>query len=80
MLPECHEPTSHLLACVSWPMVHPHRHHFGKPVEAWCPNLHEPCSMNTFFIASTKTIQARAITCTEKLFDETVIVAIPLVE
>lgn len=62
-------------------MVHPHRSHFGKPVEVWCYNLYEPCSSNTFFLASN--IKSRAIICTEKLLcagGENVLIAIPLVE
>ena len=30
------ESKSHLLACLKWPMIHPKRNHFGKPVEVWC--------------------------------------------
>ena len=61
-----------------WPMVHPSRHYFGKPVEIWCNGLYEPQSVNRFILASS--IAARAIICIEKVSDERVCVAIPLVE
>ena len=36
LLPNTTEPKSHLFLCAKWPMVHPNRHQFGKPVEVWC--------------------------------------------
>ena len=59
-------------------MVHPQRHHFGKPVEVWCTDTYEPQVDNTLFLAST--ISARAIISSEKLSSECVRIAIPLVE
>ena len=80
ILPDCEEPKSHLLACARWPMVHPERMHYGKPIEVWCKNLYEPIADNTFFLAST--INSRAIICDDKLSQtgEFVLVAIPLIE
>ena len=80
ILPDCAEPKSHLLTCAKWPMVHPRRHHFGKPVEVWCTDTYEPMSHKKFFLAST--ISSRAIICTEKVPSERVRmrIAIPLME
>ena len=81
ILPNSEEPVSHLLACANWPMVHPHRFHFGKPVEVWCYNLHEPCCANTFILVSG--VKSRVIVCAEKLQcsgQEKVHIFMPLVE
>lgn len=75
--PDSIEPKSHVLACAKWPMVHPERHHFGKPVEVWCTDTYEPQLDNTFFLAST--ISARVIISYEKVSSERVRIAIPLV-
>ena len=48
VLPNAEEPKSHFLVCVKWPMVHPNRHCFGKPVEVWC-NIYEPSQLTGFF-------------------------------
>ena len=77
VLPNTQEPKSHL-ACAKWPMVHPNRHYFGKPVEVWCNNIYETQSINRFFPAAA--INARAIISSEKISGECVCIAIPIVE
>ena len=32
-IPAFTEPSSHLLASLRWPIIHPHRHFYGKPIE-----------------------------------------------
>ena len=77
-LPDTAEPTPHLLACTKWPMVHPRRHYFGKPVEVWCTDTYEPMLRNKFFLASN--IVARAIIASETICSEHVRVAVPIIE
>ena len=77
-LPGRSELKSHLLTCAKWPMVHPKRSHFGKPVEVWCTDTYEPMSRNKFFLASS--ISSRAIISTAKLSSECVCIAIPVIE
>ena len=77
-LPGASEPSQHLLASVVWPMVHPNRHHYGKPVQVWCKEIYEPHIMNKLCLASS--ISSRAIISFDRLLNECVCVAIPLVE
>ena len=77
-LPKSQEPNSHLLACCRWPLPHPNRHYFGKPIQIWCTDIYETQSINRFFLACT--ITARAIIGIEAICGEHVRVAIPLVE
>ena len=77
-LPGSSEPCSHLLACVSWPMIHPDRNYFGNPIEVWCDSLFEPQLENTFCQAST--LSSRAIISFDTVHSECVCIAIPLVE
>ena len=72
------ESKSHLLACLKWPMIHPKRNDFGKPVEVWCNSVFEPQPVNDYCLAST--ISYRAIISSELLCNERVLVAIPVVE
>ena len=72
------EPKSHLLACLKWPMIHPERNHFGKPVEVWCNSVFEPQPANNYCVAST--ISRRAIISSELFCDERLRIAIPIVE
>lgn len=74
---EC-EPKPHLFACLKWPMIHPKRDHFGKPVEVWCNSVFEAEPVNRFCLAST--ISSRAIISSEVLHGECVRIAVPLVE
>ncbi len=76
--PELENPVSHLLACGNWPMVHPNRNYYGKPVEVFCRNLYESNSDNSFFLAAS--IECRTIICADKVLGERVLTAIPLVE
>ncbi len=78
ILPGTQEPKAHLLARAKWPMVHPNRHYFGKPVEIWCSSIYEPQSSNQFVLASS--IAAHAIISFEKVSGERVCIAIPLVD
>ena len=78
VLPNSSEPKSHLLTCAKWPMVHPSRFHFGKPVEVWCTDTYEPLSPNKFLLASS--ISCCAIISTEMLSSERVRIAIPFIE
>ena len=77
-LPGASEPCSHLLACVLWPMIHPNRHHYGKPVQVWSKEIYEPHIMNKFILASS--ISSRAIISFEVIDHERVCIAIPVVE
>ena len=52
ILPNSETPKTHLLAHVTWPMVHPQRFLFGKPVEVWCNDLNEPMIYNSFLPVS----------------------------
>ena len=77
-LPSESEPKSHLLACLKWPMIHPKRDHFGKPVQVWCNSVFEVDPVNRYSLASM--ISSRAIISSEILCGECVRIAIPLVE
>jgi len=78
VLPDCLEPKSHLLVSAKWPMIHPERHHFGKPVEVWCTDVYEPDIKNTFFLASA--ISARAIISIDYISSEHVCIAVPVID
>ena len=78
LLPGIEKPQTHVLACASWPMVHPDRFAMGKPVEVWCHELYEPNSANSFIPASR--ISKRVIYSTENLNHENVLVIIPIIE
>lgn len=77
-LPDTLEPKQHLPACARWPMIHPKRHYFGKPVDVWCTSVYEPQSKNRLFLASA--ISSRVIISSDKLHGESVCIAISLVE
>ena len=77
-LPNSQQPNSNLLACCRWPLLHPNRHYFGKPVQIWCTDIYETLSINRFFLAST--IRSRAIAGVNVVAGEHVRIAIPLVE
>ena len=77
-MPSASEPKSHLLACLQWPMVHPDRHHFGKPVEVWCNSVYEPQPSNKFCLVSD--IACRAIISADCVSGERVIIAVPIIE
>ena len=77
-LPGHTDPCSHLFACMFWPMVHPNLHHYGKPVQVWSKDIYEPHLMNKFCLASC--ISSRAIMSYDRLQDECVCIAIPVVE
>lgn len=72
------EPSSNLFVSVSWPMVHPNRNYYGKPVEVWCCSIFEPNIKNKFCLASS--INSRAIVSFEKMHNESVCVSIPIIE
>lgn len=80
VLPNSKEPKSHILAQVTWPMVHPQRFLFGKPVEVWCNNLNEPIVDNTFLPVGA--IANRIIYSIDELevSHERVLIVIPLVD
>lgn len=78
LFPGMEEPKTHLLANVSWPMVHPKRSALGKPVEVWCNELYEPNNKNTFIPVST--ISKRVIYSIDQVCDENVLIIIPLIE
>lgn len=71
-------PITHILAQVSWPMVHPQRYALGKPVEIWCNELHEPTSNNSFIPVSA--IVHRVIYSIDELNQENVLIVIPTIE
>lgn len=77
-LPDTSEPKQHLFVCARWPMIHPKRHYFGKPVEVWCTSVYEPQPQNRFFLASA--ISSRVIISSDKLDGESVCIAISFVE
>ena len=79
VLPNMQEPTTHLLACTKWPMIHPNSSYFGKPVEVCCTSTYEQVYVNRFVLATS--FVTRAIIGIEKLpSNERVRIAIPLVE
>lgn len=77
-LPNMAEPKSHLFACLKWPMIHPERYYYGKPVEVWCKSVYEPQPFNEFCLASE--IAFRAIISTDIVCGECVRIAIPVVD
>ena len=77
-LPNSQQPNSHLLACCRWPLLHPNRYHFGKPVQVWCRDIYETLPINRFLLASA--ICSRAIVGVDSVGGEHVRIAIPLVE
>lgn len=77
-LPSHNKPISHILAHVSWPMVHPKQSSIGKPVEIWCHDLDEPTSVNSFIPVTA--IKQRVIYSVDKVESESVLIVIPLVE
>ena len=80
VVPNSKEPKSHILAQVTWPMVHPQRFLFGKPVEVWCSDLNEPVVDNTFLPVGA--IANRIIYSIDELeaTHERVLIIIPLVD
>ena len=68
---------SHVFAVCKWPMHHPKRHSYGKPVEVWCKSLYEP-TINS--LVPIENIISRVLIAEEVLDHETVLVIIPLVE
>ncbi len=58
-------------------MVHPQRYVMGKPVEVWCKSVFE-CSIQNQFLP-VENITAQTIIAYEKINDEEVLVAIPLI-
>ena len=64
-------------AAVSWPMVHPKRFHFGKPVEVWCNELYEPNTDNNFLPLSR--ISERVMIGVDKVEEENVLIVIPII-
>ena len=68
---------SHVFAVCKWPMHHPKRHSYGKPVEVWCKSLYEP-TINS--LVPIENIISRVLIAEEVLDHETVLVTIPLVE
>ena len=79
-MPDVSEPKSHIFACLKWPMVHPERDYFGKPVEVWCRSVYEPQPLNKFCLVSD--ISSRAIISVDStsVYGESVLVAIPIIE
>ena len=80
VVPNSKEPKSHILAQVTWPMVHPQCFMFGKPVEVWCSDLNEPVVDNTFLPVGA--IANRIIYSIDELeaTHERVLIIIPLVD
>ena len=72
------EAVNHLLACGNWPMVHPNRNYYGKPVEVLCRSLYESNADNTFFLATS--IEARAIVFVDEVIGEKVLTSVSIVE
>jgi len=77
-LPGAAEPSSHLFASVLWPVVYPNHDHYGKPVQVWCKDLYESHIMNTFCLVSS--ISSRATISFDKINNEAVCIAIPVIE
>ena len=78
VLPESPQAKSHLLVSVKWPLIHPQRHYFGKPVEVWCSNVYEPDEKYIFLLASA--ISSRAIISIDSVSSENVCIAVPIIE
>ena len=78
ILPNSKKTRTHLLAHVTWPMVHPQRFLFGKPVEVWCNDLDEPVVDNSFLPVSA--ISSRLIYSIDKVSHECVLVIIPIID
>ena len=78
ILPNSETPKAHILAQTSWPMVHPQRFIFGKPVEVWCNGIDEPLSDNSFLPVNA--ISSRIIFGVDEVLNENVLVIIPVIE